>query len=567
MAPGKLTPWSDARAILLVLFVVLGGCAGDSSPQLIVHNAQMITMDSNTQGSTAFAVKDGLIQQVGDDASMLALAGPRSQILDLQGQTLVPGFNDAHCHSLGLPPGSVELGDVSDLIELQARLQQAAAITAPGGWVIGHGYDDTSFGGHLNRHQLDRLVDDHPVLLLHGSLHLFLVNSLALENAGIDGDTADPQGGFYRRDSQGQLTGLIGERVALAPLFNERQPSPYVGDLSSGLAGLNGFMQLALANGITSYSDAMVPTSLALMYWWSDPSELGVRANLMFDLDSLPSASFIKTFDDIVSQLGWQPFSNPWLRGSTVKLFHGMSLSGRTARMHQAYADRPEYFGEPPQRSQQQLTEIIATIHQSGFQAAVHANGDYEIDMVLNAYEQLGIAQSRAARHRIEHGSVVNADILQRMARLGVVLAPHSYIYEKGPMMEAYGELRWPWMFANASTFKYGVVNAANSDYPVSALSPLRRIQSLVTRQSRAGKVYGPEQRLTVEQALWAYTMGGAHASFEEDRKGSISPGKYADFVILSNDPRRVPADQIHAIAVRATYSAGILRYSAQGSG
>jgi predicted amidohydrolase YtcJ len=553
--------------LLLILATTLWACAEDPSPQLIVYNGQLLTMDSNTQGSTAFAVKDGLIQHVGDDSAMLALAGPGSELLDLQGQTLVPGFNDAHCHSLGLPPGSVELGDVTDLVELKIRLQQAAVAAVPGAWVIGHGYDDTSFGGHLSRHDLDHLVDDHPVLLLHGSLHLFLVNSMALENAGIDGDTADPHGGFYRRDEQGRLTGLIGERVALAPLFNERQPSPYVGDLSSALAGLDSFMQLALANGITSYSDAMVPTSLALMYWWSDPSELGVRANLMFDVDSLASASILKTLDDVFSYLGWRPFSNPWLRGRTVKLFHGMSLSGRTARMHQAYAGRPDYFGEPPQRSQQQLNAIVAKIHESGFQAAVHANGDYEIDMVLDAYEQFGLEQGRAARHRIEHGSVVDASILQRMAELGVVLAPHSYIYEKGPMMSAYGERRWPWMFANASTFEYGIVNAANSDYPVSALSPLLRIQSLVTRQSRAGKVYGPEQRLTVEQALWAYTRGGAYASFEEDSKGSISPGMYADFVILSNDPASVAADQIHTIEVRATYSAGALRYSAQGSG
>ncbi len=546
----------------LALVIGLVGCGQDQAPQLVVHNAQLITIDSSTQGSTAFAVKDGLFQQVGSDAEILALAGPATQVLDLQGQYIMPGFNDAHCHSLGLPPGSVELGDVTSLAGLKIRLQERATKVPPGGWVIGHGYDDTNFGGHLSRQDLDRLVADHPVLLIHGSLHLFLVNSLALDNAGIDSATQDPAGGFYRRDAQGDPTGLIGERSALAPLFNDRQPSPYVGGLSAGLAGLKNFMKLALENGITSYSDAMVPTSLALMYWWVDPAELGVRVNIMFDVDSLGSARVIKSLDQGLSYLGLQPFSNPWLRGRTIKLFHGMSLSGRTARMHQPYADRPGYYGEPPQRSQQQLNDIIADIHRDGFQAAVHANGDYEIDMVLNAYAQLGEQESRAARHRIEHGSVVNADILQRMSDLGVVLAPHSYIYEKGPMMEAYGDQRWPWMFANASTFEYGVVNAANSDYPVSALSPLRRIQSLVTRQSRAGKIYGPQQRLTVEQALWAYTMGGAHASFEEDSKGSITAGKYADFVILSDDPRQVAVENIHAITVQATYSAGVLRYA-----
>ena len=552
----------QAVSLLIFFAISLVGCGQDQTPQLILHNGQLLTMDSATEGSTALAVRDGLILKVGTDSDMLALAGNSTQLIDLRGQTLMPGFNDAHCHSLGLPSGSVELGDVENLTELQTRLQRAAKTIAPGQWVVGHGYDDTNFGGHLSRLDLDQLVSEHPVLLIHGSLHLFLVNSIALETAVISSATADPEDGFYRRDAQGIPTGLIGERSALQPLFNAQQPSPYVGDLSSGLAGLKHFMKLALENGITSYSDAMVPTSLAMMYWWADPSESGVRVNLMFDVESLDSASLIKTLDQAFSTLGWSPFSNPWLRGRTVKLFHGMSLSGRTARMHQAYADRPNYYGEPPQRSQEELDNLVAQIHRSGFQAAVHANGDYEIDMVLNAYERIGEQKSRAARHRIEHGSVVNADILQRMAKLGVVLAPHSYIYEKGKMMDAYGKERWPWMFANASTFEYGVINAANSDYPVSALSPLRRIQSLVTRRSRAGKVYGPQQRLSIEQALWAYTMGGAYASFEDHLKGSISPGKYADFIILSADPRQVATERIHAIAVEATYSAGVMRYS-----
>ena len=156
-------------------------------------------------------------------------------------------------------------------------------------------------------------------------------------------------------------------------------------------------------------------------------------------------------------------------------------------------------------------------------------------------------------RHRIEHGSVVNERILSRMRTLGIVLAPHSYVYEKGTMLEAYGEQRWDWMFANASTFEFGIPNAANSDFPVSGLNPLLRIQSLVTRKSRHGKVYGPRQMLSVEQALYAYTMGGAYASFEEADKGSIEPGKLADIVVLDRDLTAIAPSEIRDAKVSVT--------------
>jgi predicted amidohydrolase YtcJ len=251
----------------------------------------------------------------------------------------------------------------------------------------------------------------------------------------------------------------------------------------------------------------------------------------------------------------------------TVKVFHGLSLSGRTARLYQPYADRPDYFGLEPQRSQEQLNLLVREIHEAGFQAALHCNGDYEIDMVLDAIEHAVGDGEMDHRHRIAHGTVVNPEILARMRDLRVVLVPHSYIFEKGPMLEAYGEHRWDWMIPNASSFEYGIPNAGNSDFPVSAAEPLLRIQSLVTRRSRQGKVYGPSQRLSVEQALHVFTMGGAYASFEENQKGSISEGKFADFVVLSQDPRAVPPDSIARIQVEQTFVAGVKRFDRSGSG
>jgi predicted amidohydrolase YtcJ len=422
-----------------------------------------------------------------------------------------------------------------------------------------------ALGRHPSRIDLDRVSSEAPVLAIHGSLHLYAVNSRALEGAALP--SADPEGGTIFRDPEGKPTGLLSERPALELLFNERQPTPLVDDLASALRGLERFYGRALSVGITSFTDALVPTSLAFAYWLSDPQEHGVRVNLMLDGEDLEGARWIARLDRLASRLGWRPLSNEWLRARTVKLFHGMSLSGRTARQYEPYHGRPDYFGLEPQRDQAELDRLVDEIHRMGFQAAIHANGDYEIDMVLNAVASATEGDARDHRHRIEHGSIVNDRILRRMRELGIVLAPHSYIYEKGSMIEPYGEKLWPRMFANASTYAYGIPNAANSDHPVSALPPLVRIQSLVTRTSRQGRTYGPEQALSVEQALHAYTVGGAYASFEEDVKGSISPGRYADFVVLSTDPRSVEPSTIGEIRVDRVYVAGRLRFERKGSG
>jgi hypothetical protein len=186
--------------------------------------------------------------------------------------------------------------------------------------------------------------------------------------------------------------------------------------------------------------------------------------------------------------------------------------------------------------------------------------------MVLDAIEAiLEHAPREDHRHRIEHGTVSNGPILQRMKALDVVLAPHSYVYENGRRLEDFGEWRFEQLIPNGAAYALGIPVAGNSDYPVSSSNPMVRIQSLVTRQSRYGRVYGPSQRLTVDQALHSFTMGGAFASFEEDRKGSISAGKLADFVVLSDDPRTVPPDEIRNIRVLCTFIGGELVYSADG--
>jgi predicted amidohydrolase YtcJ len=546
-----------------LLVSVAQGCDDPDAPDLIIHGARVLTMDPTRPEATAFAVAKGSLVAVGSDSEILALATDVTLRRDLGGRVVVPGFNDAHLHALMLPRDSVPLAEVESIDELVERMREGDTTQSARAWIIGANYDDIALGRHPTRADLDRISVERPVLAMHASGHLFAVNSAALDAAVLLDEAEIPDGGVIYRDDTGVPTGLLAELSALSMLFNEAHPTPFASDFSSALETLDDFYRRALSQGITSFTDALVPTELALVYWWSDPESHGMRVNLLLSDDDLGVVQILSRLQALTALVGWQPTDNAWLRARGVKINHGMSLSGRTARQYEPYAGRPDYYGLPPQRDQAALDALIFSVHAMGFQAAVHTNGDYEIDMVLDAIEAAVREDPRPHRHRIEHGSIVNAAILARMKALEVVIAPHSYIYEKGPMIEPYGEALWDRMFANASTFEYGIPNAGNSDYPISGLSPMLRIQSLVTRTSRAGRIYGSEQRLSFEQALEVYTMGGAYASFEEELKGSISPGKVADFVVLAQDPRLVPLLEIKDIAIDETWVAGRLRYSA----
>jgi len=556
---------SNVKYIAVITMLLgLTACKESTAPDLIVYGGQVITIDEKQPEVSAFAVRDGNFIARGSDDEMLALATDSTKLLDVKGKTILPGFNDAHLHSVMVPPNATALWDTSSIDDLVSRLQiEVSNNPDDTSWLVAIGYDDVILGRHLTREDLDRVSTTRPVFVIHASLHLYAVNSFAIQNAAFPAVPFNPSGGKIYRDSQGEATGLLSERATWPLLFNDKQPTPFVSDLTSALAALELFYQRAHSLGITSFGDAMVPKELALAYWISDPEEHGIRVNLMLDGEDLEGAHWIKRIDQFAAFLGLSPFSSHWLRAKSIKIFHGMSLSGRTTKQYEHYYGRPDYFGEEPQRDQKSLDQLVSDIHEMGFQAAIHSNGDFEIDMALNAIAQASKNDTRDHRHRLEHASIVNDAILQRMKTLGVVMAPHSYIYEKGPMIEPYGEALWPRMFANASSYKYAIPNAGNSDYPVSGLSPLLRIQSLVTRTSRFGKVYGIEQALTVEQALHAYTMGGAYATFEENLKGSITSGKYADFIILSDDPRKVDSQFIKDIKVLSTYVAGERRFGA----
>jgi predicted amidohydrolase YtcJ len=315
------------------------------------------------------------------------------------------------------------------------------------------------------------------------------------------------------------------------------------------VAGYRSCLRTFIASGITGVHVAGTDPENARLMAAARQGEAPIRLYIMLRENHIEEAVRLKQFTP----------SGEWgVRYGAIKSFHGNSLSGQTAWLYEPYSNRPNYFGIAPARSQAELEALVLRVHNAGLQSCIHSNGDREIDMVLGAYEAALKAEPRLNhRHRIEHCSIVNEAILKRIKELNLVIAPHSYLHEHGDKIENFGPARWDWMFPNRSLIDQGTVVAGNSDYPVSAAVPLLRICDLVNRTSAEGKVYGPRQRCTVEQALRAFTLGSAYAEFAEDMKGSIEPGKLADFVVLDRDPRSVDPPAIKSIAVLRTVIGG----------
>ncbi len=564
---GKRTHHAITTSLLLCISV-LAACSGavtnDLHAELVVVAANIITVDDAHPRAEALAVRDGKLVAVGSGPEVRALIGPDTQVIDAVGRTITPGFIDAHMHPGPSYPVTSRLGQVDlspasvgSIDALIVMLQEKARITPTGQWVIGSRYQDTKLGRHPTRHDLDRASTEHPIRIGHSSGHVSAVNSYALEMAGITRRTPDPAGGGFERDANGEPTGVVWENAI--QLVNRAGPPLPEPTHEEELEGLRLTFETFLSKGITSIVDAGGSPGSFRRY--QDAVERGepVRVTIMFRsryLDDLKELSLRTRFGD------------DHLRIGAIKMIHGNSLSGRTCWLYAPYdiinpkTGKKDYYGIPPARSQEQLDELVFEIHAAGFQVAVHSNGDREIDMVLNAIDKALVSLPRPDhRHRLEHASVVNPSILERAKQLKVVLALHSYVWEHGDKMEAYGEARWGMMHPNRSALDLGIPVAGNSDSGVSAADPMLRIQSMVTRTSAEGKVYGAEQRISAEEAIAVWTLGSAYSTFDEDIKGSIQVGKLADFVILSDDPTVVPADRIKEIAVEMTFIDGSLVY------
>lgn len=525
-------------------------------PDLVITNANVITMSPQQSRAEALAIYQGKFAAIGTTDEMESIIGPKTKVLNLKGQTVVPGFIDAHLHALSSGIWHIQAVDcdLSSILAIQSALRARVRQTHPGEWVLGFKFDDTKTSEcrWLNRWDLDAVSMNHPIYVAHRGEHTFIVNSKALEIAGVTKATPNPPGGMFEHDAQtGELTGILQERAA--DCFQQFLPPVTIQDRRTGLRRI---CHMFNAAGLTSVHDALV-TNLDLQTYQEglEAGELTLRVYLLM---SFPHFAALRDAG-VLTGLG-----NEQLRIGGIKLIADGAIAGRNAWLSKPYIGSIGDYGlcaiEP-----KELEAQVLEIHKAGYQVCTHANGDAAIDMTLTAYEKAMAAYPRInARHRIEHCTVVSPSLLERIKKLAVIVTPFcTYVYYHGEKLKYYGEDRVQWMFAQRSFLDYGIISTGATDYIPGPFEPLLGIQSCVTRTDISGKVWGANQKITVEEALKLYTLNGAYASFEEHLKGSIEVGKLADLVVLGADPISVNPNSIKDIPVLQTIVDGQIVYAA----
>ena len=520
-------------------------------PDLIVINARVYTVDPANPRAEAFAVKGDRFIAVGSTSDIRNLATPRTRVIDAQRMTVTPGFIDTHCHQSGVDELYGVNAGLRTVAEIQAAIRRKAATTPPGYWISGFMFDDTKLDRPLHRRDLDAATMQHPVVIAHRGGHTSWYNSVAFDLAKVTRETPDPEHGRFFRDANGEHNGRVAERArTVFGRVGERERFTPEQQRERARAGMRHLSELFTAAGLTTVHNA--GTSLSNIRAYDDTrrnGELRHRSYLMIRdsgvLTGLRAAGIATGFGD------------EWVRIGGVKFAADGSASERTMRMSTPYVGTNDYGILT--MTQEEIHEAVDDCHSSGFQVGIHANGDIAIEMVLTAYERaLTRWPHPDRRHRIEHCSLVNPSIIARMKAIGAIPTPFwTYVYFHGEKWAQYGEEKMRWMFAHRSFLDAGIRVPGASDYRPGPFEPLMAIQSMVTRKDYAGRVWGPNQRVTVDEAIRIGTLHGAYASYEEDLKGTITAGKLADFVVLEQDPHDVEPDRIKDIRVSRTVVGG----------
>ncbi len=526
------------------------------SPELLLINAKVYTVDDEQPRAEAFAVRGGRFVAVGSTNDVRNLRGSNTQVIDAEGMTVVPGFIDTHCH----PSGVNELYgvnlDLRSIEEISIALRQKVSSTPPNYWIDGFKFDDTKLndGRPLHRKDLDQISLNHPVSVAHRGGHTNWYNSKAFELAGITKNTPDPLDGRFERDEDGELSGMVAERARdVFDTVGEREEFTAEQERERKQNGMAHISKLLTATGLTTGHDAAADRGKILAYEDTyRKGDLRHRAYIMV-------RGMLEAFKTAGIYTG---FGNEWVRIGGVKFTADGSASERTMRMSTPFIGKPDDYGILIM-SQQEIHEVVEDAHRHGFQVGIHANGDVTIEMVLNAYERVLKKWPRAdRRHRIEHCSLVNPSLLARIKATGTVPTPFwTYVHYHGEKWKEYGDEKMRWMFAHRSFLDYGIPVPGASDYTPGPFAPLMAMQSMVTRKDVEGREWGGNQKITVDEALRIATINGARASYEEQIKGSITAGKLADFVMLERDPHDEDPDQIKHIGVVRTVVGGRTMY------
>ena len=568
---------------LLLVIGLLAGLTGvdpahsaaAAAPDLVIVNGDIITVNAAQPRAQAVAVRDGLILAVGSNADMMALKGPGTESLDLRGATLIPGFIEAHAHLLylGRALQELELAKATTFSEVVAMVAQAAQDKPPGEWITGSGWHqekwrdapEPAVEGYPTHDALSRVSPDNPVLLYHASGHAVLANARAMQLAGLDADTPSPAGGRILHDTRGRPTGILLD-AAISPVRRVAERAQQEADprrkeiRTRQVAALA--IDHALSRGVTSFQDAGSSfATIDVLAAMARQKELRMRLWVMINESN---ENLEKRLSDYrIEDAGGR------LTVRAVKRFMDGALGSRTAWLLAPYADAPDQIGlnvTPP--------EVIANtariVRDHGFQLCVHTIGDRANRETLDTFEAAlkGRGLPSDLRWRIEHAQHLNPDDIPRFAKLGVIASMQpvhatsdgSWVETRiGPRRAAAGAYVW------RSLRDSGAVIAVGTDAPVENLNPIANYYAAVTRRLPDGTRFYPEQKMTRAEALQAYTLDNAYAAFEENVKGSVTPGKYADFTVLSQDITTVDEEEILKTRVLYTIVGGKIEYAAPG--
>ncbi len=531
---------------------------------LVVFNANVYTVDLRSPKAQAFAVKAGRFAAVGTNEDIKAFIGKRTQAFDARRMTIVPGFIDCHNHAPGNTllyevvvgnPYEVEFVTISSIVD---KLRAKARETPPGTWVEGYFFDDTKVKDNrqLNIHDLDQVSMDHPVMVEHRGGHTSYYNSKALQLAGIDKNTPNPPGGTFDRDANGDLNGRVTDRARNALSHAGKRPSFTAEQkLQRDRDGLAYISKQFVRYGVTSVHHEGGDLEAL--------QQVRARRELLHRVSYEASG---KVLEAIISAGVESSFGDECIRfGATSEHTVDGSFSERTMALSTPYPGVvPSYRGNVME-TQDELNAWIERVHRAGIQVNCHANGDVAIDMVLAAVERAQRLFPRAdARPKITHCTLINDDLVRRIKAAGAVPALFTtYAYYNSDKFHFYGEGLMKRCMAFRTLLDAGVSVAAGSDFPPGPFDPRMAIQGMVTRTGWDGQTWGANQRISVNEALRVNTINGAYNSHEEAIKGSITAGKLADFVVLSDDFFAVDAEKIKDIQIVRTVVGGSTVYRA----
>jgi len=588
----KLLP-VNARLLPLLLSCFFSAPLFAQTPakaDAIYYNGNILTgvdlTGAHPQRASAIAIAGGVILAAADTPSIEAqFKGPSTRMIDLHEAFVMPGFNDAHTHlgAAGRIKLSVDLTGSRSLADMQNRIRKAAESAAPGTWLTGGGWDHTLWASKTlpTRSDLDAVTGGHPAFFVRVDGHIAIANSAALAAAGITSNTPDPQGGKIDRDANGEATGII--RETAQALVDKKIPPPSADERRKGdmLA-----LEDAVSHGVTSVQDFSDWDDFLVYEQLEKEGRLPARVS-----EWLP---FNASLDQLRQMRDHHPANDRMLHTTMLKGFMDGSLGSRTAALNAPYSDDPGNSGIP-RYQQDQLNAMAIERQRAGFQLGFHAIGDRAVEMALDAFtvaEQgppptlpkplpqgpgpihnnvrpaLRIGYRPSPRNRIEHSQVVDAGDFARYAKLGVIasMQPNHLLTDMAWAVQRLGPERARYSYAWKSFLDAGVPLAFGTDYPVEPITPFRGVYAAVTRMNEAGtQSYFPEEKITIWQALYAYTQGSAYAEFAEPWKGKLAPGYVADFVVLDRDLTAIPAPQILKTRVLRTVVGGKTVYEQAG--